>query len=139
LETVQTGTPLTGLLDALLANAEAADGILAEARMLQANYSLQPTTLVSYHRHPFVGKHDRRFRITIDHRIAAAWKPRELLGEDMLTPVHPGWSIVEVKFDHAVPAWFHDIIEDLELVRTSYSKYAWATYGMRERIAIPLS
>ncbi len=138
LEGITTGMPVTGLLDSLLHSAEADDGVLSEARLLQSAYNLQPTTLVSYHRHPFVGRHDRRFRITLDHRMSAAWKPRQLLHEDMLTPIHPGWSILEVKFDHAVPAWFHDIVEDLELTRTAYSKYAWATIGMRQRMAEPL-
>lgn len=112
------------LLGSLLDKAEKDGDVLSESQLLRVWYGLKPTCFVSYLRTPLVGKQDRRFRITIDSHLEGAWRPRALLGDQMKHAVTPGFCVVELKCDHAIPAWFHDIVQDLELRRESHSKYA---------------
>lgn len=130
---LHSALPMSGLLDHLLAQVEASEEVTHEANLLHGWYNLQPTVLVSYNRRPFVGMQDRRFRITIDQNLRSVWKPRVLLGSKMYTPCNPGWSVVEMKSNHALPAWFHDIIQDFQLTRTAHSKYALCTEHLRLR------
>lgn len=127
--------PMAGLLTHLLDRVEASEEVRHEAHVLKGWYNLQPTTLVSYMRTPFVGMQDRRFRITVDSSLRSAWKPRSLMGAKMYVPCHPGFSVIELKSNHAIPAWFHDIILSFQLTRTAHSKYALCTECLRERWA----
>lgn len=125
--------PMFGLMDAVLEKVEATEEVTNEAHILHNWYNLRPTTLVSYHRTPFVGMQDRRFRITVDSDLRAVWQPVTLFGEQPYVECHPQWSVIELKANHAAPAWFHDIIQEFELVRTSHSKYALSTQALRDR------
>lgn len=116
--------PMANLLDHVLQRVEADEDVTSEVHLLQSWYNLQPTSLVSYIRTPFVGMQDRRFRITIDSDMETVWKPTQLIGHQLRTACHAGWSVVEVKCNHAIPSWFHDIIQEFELNRTAHSKYA---------------
>ncbi|PIQ76864.1 hypothetical protein COU78_01025 [Candidatus Peregrinibacteria bacterium CG10_big_fil_rev_8_21_14_0_10_49_24] len=131
---LHSSLPMAGLMDHLLKRVEASEEVTNEAHVLQGWYNLQPTALVSYMRQPFVGMQDRRFRITVDSNLKGVWKPRSLMGAKMYTNCHPGWSVVEIKSNHAIPAWFHDIIMDFELTRTAHSKYALCVRCLRERL-----
>jgi len=114
---------LPQLLQHMLSHVEKNKALATEAMLLSSWYSLQPTTLVRYHRIPFVAKEDSRFRITIDHELEGFWMPPHL----ELPRMHkclPGRSIVELKFNHSVPAWFHNVIQDLTLERVANSKYS---------------
>lgn len=124
--------PMSGLLDHLLKRVEASEEVTHEANILQAWYNLQPTVLVTYNRKPFVGMQDRRFRITIDSGLRSVWKPRVLIGQKMHTLCNPNWSVLEMKCNHAIPAWFHEIIQDFELTRTAHSKYALSVEHLRQ-------
>ena len=126
--------PMSGLMDHLLQRVEASEEVTHEAHVLQDWFNLQPTTYVSYHRTPFVGMQDRRFRITVDSNIQAAWKPMTLMGPQLLQECHPGWSVVELKANHASPAWFHDVIQNFDLTRVAHSKYALSTLDLRGRM-----
>jgi len=116
--------PMAHLLDHVLERVEADEAVTNEAHLIQSWYNLQPTSLVSYMRTPFVGMQDRRFRITIDGDMETVWKPRTLMGPQIRTACHKGFSVVEMKCNHAIPSWFHDIIQEFELCRTAHSKYA---------------
>lgn len=125
----------SNLLQQLLQNVEAKQDVTHEANLLQSWFNLQPTTLVSYHRTPFVGMQDRRFRITIDSNLRAAWKPAKLTGEQLMGHCHPGCSVIELKTNHAAPAWFHAILQEFNLNRVTHSKYALSTLALRERMS----
>ncbi len=126
--------PMSQLLGDILQHVDASEAVTAEVQALRSWYNLQPTALVQYRRTPFVGMQDRKFRITIDSDLQGAWKPMSLFGPQILTPSHPGWSVVELKCNHFVAAWFHEIIQDLQFVRVSHSKYALVVESMRERL-----
>ena len=94
------------------------------------NRQLRPKVLVDYSRSPYVSDYDAYFRITIDSDLSTA--PSEELfatpSKKMLRCL-AGHSIVEVKFNRRVPAWFHRIIQSSELHRVSISKFV---VGMAE-------
>ncbi|MBT5626546.1 MAG: polyphosphate polymerase domain-containing protein [Proteobacteria bacterium] len=85
--------------------------------------SLQPIALIDYQRRPYISKYDPSFRITFDEQLraikamglfpGAASAPRRVLA---------GCTVVEVKFRHHLPAWFHQVIQAHELRRVSISK-----------------
>lgn len=112
------------LLGHLMNRVEASEAVTAEAQTLRSWFSLQPTAIVTYDRIPFVANHDSKFRITIDHSLRGVWRPTKLLGEIPSRSCMSGYCIVEVKCDYAVPSWFHRIIQEFEMMRTAYSKYA---------------
>lgn len=107
------------------------DAVALEAKMLAAWYGLQAMALVRYRRIPFVGRHDRRFRVTVDTNLEGAWRPPNVLGFEGFHRCLPGESIIELKFNHAVPEWFHAIVQNMELVRVSNSKYATVVQSLR--------
>lgn len=115
---------MSDLLDHVLKKVEAREEVTAEAHLLRGWYNLQPSALVRYRRIPFVGRQEHRFRITIDTDLEGAWHPPHLLGVVPMQMCTPGWSIVELKFNHAIPSWCHEIIQEFELNRISNSKYA---------------
>jgi SPX domain protein involved in polyphosphate accumulation len=84
---------------------------------------LRPVALIDYERRPYVSKFDPSFRLTFDEKLMAtktdqiyplnASRPKEIL---------PGYTVLEVKFRHLMPSWFHRIIQAHELRRVSISK-----------------
>lgn len=85
-------------------------------------HQIAPIVLVDYLRRPYVSKFDPEFRLTFDSDLSAAAattlfptmsRPRALLR---------GSTVMEVKFRHHVPAWFHRILQAYELQRQSISK-----------------
>lgn len=107
------------------------DAVALEAQMLASWYGLQPMAFVRYRRIPFVGRHDRRFRVTVDTHLEGAWRPPFINGFDRFQRCAYGESIVELKFNHAVPQWFHATIQDFDLVRAANSKYATTMQSLR--------
>lgn len=123
--------PMGHLLGHLLSRVEATEDVAAEAQMLRSWYNLQPTALVTYERIPFVAKHDRKFRLTVDRHLGGVWKPSKLTGQLPVRGCMSGYCIIELKCNHSVPAWFHEVIQDLELSRTAYSKYAMVVASLQ--------
>lgn len=94
--------------------------------------NMRPRVKVSYKRTPFFSRFDRAFRLTFDYDIEAC-------GVDNLDFSRPGSKIyddlvvMEVKFNGAMPRWFHDIIEEYSLSKHTFSKYCSAideAYGL---------
>lgn len=127
-----SGDAVESLLRHLLRRIEADAKVTAEANLLHRWYNLQPTALVRYQRIPLVARHDRRFRVTIDRDLAGAWCPPQFLGSIPLRHCLLGYSVVELKWNHAVPAWFHAALQDFNLVRIAFSKYAVTVLSLRE-------
>ncbi|MEY3160681.1 MAG: hypothetical protein RIT25_672 [Planctomycetota bacterium] len=88
---------------------------------------LRPVVLVDYLRRPYTSRFDPEFRVTFDAQLAA-W------AHDGIVPpaganrrlLVPGHTVMEVKFRHHVPAWFHRIVQAYELRRVSISKVCTA-------------
>lgn len=84
---------------------------------------LRPVALVDYERRPYISLYDPEFRVTFDTALQGT-------STDVLFPpasarsrkVMAGYTIMEVKFGHHLPSWFHRIIQSYELRRTSVSK-----------------
>ena len=97
--------------------------------------SMRPTVLVSYKRKPFFSKFDRDFRVTFDYDLSFA-KPVDAVVQEYdveYDNVYPDLVIMEVKFNGAMPRWFHDIIEMYRLRKDTFSKYCRgveAVYGL---------
>lgn len=85
---------------------------------------LRPLMLIDYQRRPYVSKYDPEFRITFDDTLSCAATERLFPRPyESSRSILPGYTILEVKFRHHVPKWFHSIIQAFELRRVSISKY----------------
>ncbi len=84
-------------------------------------YQMKPVVLVSYKRKPFYSKFDKRFRVTFDYDLGFA-KPNAFNFDADYKMLHD-FVIMEVKFNGAMPKWFHDIIEMYRLNKEPFSKY----------------
>ena len=83
---------------------------------------MSPTVLVTYKRKPFFSKFDRRFRVTFDYDLSFA-KPDGLNFNVGYDRVYDDLVIMEVKFNGAMPKWFHEVIEMYKLTKDVFSKY----------------
>lgn len=91
---------------------------------------LAPVVLVDYRRRPYTSPFAPDFRVTFDDELLAAATDR-LFGP-ALAPhrLLSGCSVLEIKFAHAVPAWFHAVVQDRELQRRSLSKVCSAILAL---------
>ena len=85
---------------------------------------LQPVALIDYMRRPYISKFDPSFRITFDEELKVT-RTQNLfpkLSGSAAKQILPGYTILEVKFRHHMPSWFHRVIQTHELQRISISK-----------------
>lgn len=83
---------------------------------------IAPVALIDYLRRPYVSKFDPEFRLTFDCELAASESDAMFPPHPRLRQLLPGRTVMEVKFRHHVPSWFHRIIQAWELRRRSISK-----------------
>ena len=84
---------------------------------------LSPVALIDYHRRPYISKYDSEFRVTFDEELFATNSEGLFLGENRASrKALPGYAVLEVKFRHHMPSWFHRVIQAHELRRVSISK-----------------
>lgn len=88
---------------------------------------LRPVALVDYQRRPYVSRFDPDFRLTFDSELSAV-RTRGLFPSpsDRRREMFPGGTVMEVKFRHHIPSWFHRLIQAYELRRVSVSKICQA-------------
>lgn len=94
-------------------------------------HGIRPVALVDYLRRPYVSKFDPDFRLTFDANLSTC-------ATDTMFPdaaartrmVMRGYTVMEVKFRHHVPAWFHRILQAYELRRRSVSKICESTVAL---------
>jgi len=91
--------------------------------------NLSPKILVDYNRTPYINKSGLYFRLTFDNNIVS-------LSNSSLysTGLNFGWreclagfTILEVKFESSIPAWFQRIVQSYQLQIRSISKFVIAT------------
>ena len=88
-----------------------------------AKKRLSPITLIEYKRRPYVSKFDPGFRVTFDHKLTATQTDCLFPDERSIAmKVIAGYTVIEVKFMHHLPSWFHRLIQVHELKRVSISK-----------------
>ena len=86
---------------------------------------IKPKILVDYSRKPLINKYGLYFRLTFDTNIVVS-KSNNLFNEkSFFFPIKycPGSTILEVKFERSIPAWFHRVIQSFGLNRRSISKF----------------
>ncbi|MEQ8199284.1 MAG: polyphosphate polymerase domain-containing protein [Clostridiaceae bacterium] len=86
--------------------------------------AVQPSVYIGYKRTAFFGKENRDFRVTFDSEILTRRDNLSLeagySGEDIL---EDGQYLMEVKIIGAMPLWFTNILSELSIYSTSFSKY----------------
>jgi len=84
---------------------------------------ISPVALIDYKRRPYISKYDPSFRITFDEKVTA-YNTDSIFPEsrDQCRDVLSGCTIMEVKFHHHLPSWFHRVIQAHQLKRVSISK-----------------
>lgn len=99
---------------------------------------LKPRVLVDYIRRPYTSDYDMNFRITFDQQLQAmASSELHPEGWARAKSCIAGMTIMEVKFNRRIPAWFHRILQAYDLRRVSISKFV---VGMKKcNIAVDLS
>lgn len=88
-----------------------------------ARKRLSQVALIDYMRRPYLSKFDPGFRVTFDESLRAT-RTEKMFPSDKFhsKKVLAGYTVLEVKFRHHLPAWFHRVIQVHELRRISISK-----------------
>ncbi len=98
--------------------------VLKEIDYMKTRLDLMPKVFLSYDRCAMFDRENRDFRITFDRNITARRYDLGLhygvYGEKLLGPDE--W-IMEIKIDKAMPLWMTRILSDMEIRKTSFSKY----------------
>jgi len=92
---------------------------------------IRPYCLIDYMRRPYVSRFDPEFRLTFDEELQAT--QTDCLFQkntDRSVRVVAGYTVMEVKFKHHMPSWFHRIIQGYELRRLSFSKICEGTIAL---------
>ncbi|MBT3864700.1 polyphosphate polymerase domain-containing protein [Candidatus Peregrinibacteria bacterium] len=97
-------------------------GFLNEFLWEHSVNTMKPVVLVSYKRKAFFSRFDSKFRVTFDYDISFA-KPDGLKYNTNYENFFDDLVVMEVKFNGAMPRWFHDIIEEYGLTKDTFSKY----------------
>ncbi len=107
-------------------------------------YHLRPRLMVEYDREAYESTIDEYARVTFDRRIVCQVK--ETYGNDVDTRRwrhvdHPAQTrtvenvcVLELKFERRPPRWMMNLIQSLDLVRMSFSKYC---YGIVAQLLHP--
>lgn len=98
--------------------------ILQEIDYLLNFYQLQPNLYLAYDRIALYGKEDPDFRVTFDQNIRSRWEHLDLSDDTAVEYLlDQGMYLMEVKVKGAMPLWFTEILSELQIRSTSFSKY----------------
>ena len=86
---------------------------------------LKPKVLISYERLSYFGKANAQFRVTFDQQISYQSEPFDLSTLNNRALVAPEIGVLmEVKALGAYPLWFVELLNQYQLQKSSFSKYA---------------
>ena len=98
--------------------------IFKEIQFMRQRYELVPKVYLSYDRRAYFGKEDSEFRITFDTNIQTRRTELDLTagpyGESILPD---GYWIMEIKVLQGMPMWLTELLSELKIYKTSFSKY----------------
>ena len=98
--------------------------------------NIKPKIMIDYNRQPLINKFGLYFRLTFDSDLITT-KTNHLFENKkrFKFPLEykPGNSILEVKFERSIPAWFHRIIQSHHLNRRSISKFVLGVCNCKVR------
>ena len=87
-------------------------------------YNLKPKVFLAYDRYSYKGKDDSNFRITFDKNIRSRTDNLYLeKGDNGMLLLDKNCYIMEIKTLGAYPLWFAQILSELNIYPTSFSKY----------------
>ncbi|MBQ7008278.1 MAG: polyphosphate polymerase domain-containing protein [Ruminococcus sp.] len=101
--------------------------VFTELDVFLNNYYVKPKQYISYQRRAFFGKDNKDFRLTFDRLITER--------RDNLTLSEPSYGsqiigadqrLMEVKISDSVPEWLINKLSELQIYKTSFSKYGKA-------------
>jgi len=128
-------------LDALTERSRTA--VLSFASKVHSHH-LEPVLLVQYEREAYVSEIDSYARLTLDREIRVQpmtaldfeADPRRwrLVDHAAQTRSTGSVAVLELKFERRPPAWMDTMVQRLELVRLSFSKYC---YGIANELVLP--
>ncbi len=110
--------------------------VFSELDVFLDTYPISPKQYISYQREAFFGKDDGDFRLTFDRKIT---ERRYDLGLDYESYgnyiIGADQRLMEVKVGNAVPEWLIEKLSELQIYKTSFSKYGRAYQNfVREQI-----
>jgi len=101
---------------------------------LGASLMARPRVWVHYRREAYVDPHGTGARVTLDRHLMCRWTT-----SPVPEPDGPGWIelpeewvVLEVKFTDTFPNWAREMVQALDLVRTSMAKYVSAVDTLAE-------
>lgn len=98
--------------------------VIRELAYFLSQNQVYPAAYIAYDRMAFFGKDDKDFRITFDRNITTRRKDLQLsrgrYGKQLL---EKDQYLMEVKISSSVPVWLADLLCDLQIYKTSFSKY----------------
>lgn len=125
-----TANLIAGQRWSALAHAKTATPVTRRFAAAACRRNLGPQVAVEYVRRPYVSRRDYRFRATFDSEIRGL-RSRTLTDRAVSSAVVlRGLTVLEIKFEHAVPAWFQRLVGAYELQRISISKYCRAAEAL---------
>lgn len=87
-------------------------------------YNLKPKIFIAYDRYSYKGKNEKEFRITFDKNIRSRNNFINLEnGDSGNVLLKKGEYLMEVKTLDAYPMWFTNVLSELGIYPTSFSKY----------------
>ena len=88
------------------------------------HHKVYPKVYISYSRKAFFAKNDRNFRVTFDSNIIARRDTLSLQDGSFGYPIlDEAYYLMEVKILGSIPLWFTNILSQLRIYNTHYSKY----------------
>ena len=106
------------------ARPSAENQILREIDWMRRCYNLRPVVFIGYDREAFSGTEDPELRITFDTNVRWRTTDLDLSLSDRGKPLDRGGKILlEVKFPGVCPFWLSRLLSELDVRRTSISKY----------------
>lgn len=100
---------------------------------------LRPAVFLTYEREAFFETNGGDFRVTFDENILYRDHDISLGAEVYGTSLLPekGYSLMEIKTSGGIPLWMTDVLNDLKVYQTSFSKYGAAYLDMMKKAAQP--
>jgi len=103
---------------------EERDPVMQTYNRYATNYEVRPKLLIVYWRKAYVAPLQANLRITFDTHITVQRRTRLDGPDGVRYPVmHPGVTVLEIKFEHVMPEWVDQFVKRFSLVNRPVSKY----------------
>lgn len=101
--------------------------VFGELDIFLQNYDVSPVQYISYQRTAFFGRDNKDFRLTFDRTITQRRCNLTLREESSGAQIiRPDQRLMEIKITDAMPMWLSNKLSELEIYKTSFSKYGKA-------------